>query len=82
MSGLMVHTLEDNSATFCFHVLRDGDGRRSLWPAFARIPPGWLVVLPAADYRGCLEWMAADAHKGRPPVPTSGSHHSTTGNAR
>ncbi|OSP45243.1 MbtH family protein [Streptomyces sp. 13-12-16] len=37
-----------------FLVLRNEEGQHSLWPAFAAVPAGWLVVRGEDDRDACL----------------------------
>jgi MbtH protein len=40
-----------------FHVLVNGEGQHSLWPAFAQVPAGWTVVFGEADRPSCLDYI-------------------------
>lgn len=40
-----------------FRVLRNAEGRYSLWPADMDVPPGWAVVHEEDSRRGCLEYV-------------------------
>ena len=42
-----------------FHVLVNDEGQHSLWPAFAPVPGGWQVALPAAGRQECLDHIEA-----------------------
>ncbi|AJS59350.1 MbtH family protein [Paenibacillus sp. IHBB 10380] len=36
-------------------VLVNDEGQYSLWPAFAQIPAGWIVVYEQDSRQGCLD---------------------------
>ncbi|MEU2872324.1 MbtH family protein [Streptomyces olivoreticuli] len=38
-------------------VLTNAAGEHSLWPAFADVPEGWTVALPASGHRACLDHL-------------------------
>ncbi|GGZ26588.1 protein mbtH [Streptomyces inusitatus] len=38
-------------------VLIDEEGRHSLWPAFAEVPPGWTVALAETERRAALDYI-------------------------
>ncbi|MGW1073683.1 MbtH family protein [Streptomyces sp. NPDC002537] len=38
-------------------VLTNAAGEHSLWPAFADVPEGWTVVLPATGHSACLSYL-------------------------
>lgn len=40
-----------------FHVLVNDELQYSLWPTFAKVPPGWSVALADTDRRRCLEYV-------------------------
>ncbi|MEU5002610.1 MbtH family protein [Streptomyces sp. NPDC021622] len=40
-----------------FFVLRNDEGQHSLWPAFAEVPAGWLVVHGEDSRRACLDYV-------------------------
>jgi MbtH protein len=45
--------LEDGT----FHVLVNDELQYSLWPAFAKVPAGWSVVLADTDRQRCLAYV-------------------------
>ena len=51
----MTNPFDDDEATFV--VLRNGEGQYSLWPKFAKTPPGWVIVLPPSSRQACLEYI-------------------------
>jgi uncharacterized protein YbdZ (MbtH family) len=40
-----------------FYVLINDEGQYSLWPTFAKVPPGWTVVHGAETRRSCLDYV-------------------------
>ncbi|MEJ4659810.1 MULTISPECIES: MbtH family protein [Streptomyces] len=40
-----------------FLVLRNEEGQHSLWPVFATVPTGWLVVHGEDDRDACLRYV-------------------------
>lgn len=40
-----------------FVVLVNDEGQHSLWPSFAGIPQGWVVVLPESDRQTCIDYV-------------------------
>ncbi len=38
-------------------MLRNEEGQHSLWPAFATVPAGWLVVRGEGDRDACLRYV-------------------------
>lgn len=54
----MSNPFEDESARYC--VLINDEGQYSLWPAFAQIPGGWSVALPATSRQECLDYVTAN----------------------
>lgn len=40
-----------------FLVLRNEEGQHSLWPAFATVPAGWLVVRGEDERDACLRYV-------------------------
>ncbi|MFK4547026.1 uncharacterized protein YbdZ (MbtH family) [Streptomyces tendae] len=40
-----------------FFVLRNDEGQHSLWPAFADVPEGWLVVHGEDSREACLDYV-------------------------
>lgn len=42
-----------------YHVLINGEGQHSLWPAFAETPAGWSVVLEGESRQTCLDYIGS-----------------------
>lgn len=40
-----------------FHVLVNGEGQHSLWPAFVDVPAGWSTVLASTDRQSCIGYV-------------------------
>jgi uncharacterized protein YbdZ (MbtH family) len=40
-----------------FFVLRNDEGRLSLWPEFADVPAGWHVVVGPETRQACLTYI-------------------------
>lgn len=38
-----------------FFALRNGAGQYSLWPTFAAVPDGWIVVIGPETRAACLD---------------------------
>ncbi|MFI5674068.1 MbtH family protein [Streptomyces cellulosae] len=59
-----------------FRVLRNAEGRHSLWPADMGLPPGWTVVHDEDSRQGCLEYVERNWTELRPvgagPTGTGG----------
>ncbi|MEU5420324.1 MbtH family protein [Streptomyces sp. NPDC020799] len=53
-------------------VLTNAAGELSLWPAFADVPEGWTVTLPATGHRACLDHLERAA---APSASTSATEH-------
>lgn len=49
-----------------YHVLINGEGQYSLWPAFAIVPDGWRVVVANVNRSACLEHVANNWSDMRP----------------
>jgi MbtH protein len=63
-------------------VLTNAAGEHSLWPAFADVPEGWTVALPATGHRACtayLERAGAGSPSPSTTEPTAGPHPEPTG---
>ncbi|MGX1488647.1 MULTISPECIES: MbtH family protein [Streptomyces] len=43
-----------------FLVLVNDEGQHSLWPSFAEVPGGWVVVFGEGSRQACLDYV--DAH--------------------
>ncbi|MFC9317158.1 MbtH family protein [Streptomyces nigra] len=43
-----------------FLVLVNDEGQHSLWPSFAEVPGGWVVVFGEDSRQACLDYV--DAH--------------------
>ncbi|WP_019202090.1 MbtH family protein [Tsukamurella sp. 1534] len=43
-----------------FLVLINHEEQRSLWPAFAEVPPGWRTAFGPAPREACLDRIRAD----------------------
>lgn len=51
----MTNPFDDEAGTFL--VLRNDEGQHSLWPAFAEVPSGWVVVHPAGTRQAALAYV-------------------------
>lgn len=51
----MSNPFDDDTAQF--FVLVNGEGQRSLWPAFADVPDGWTVVYGQEGREKCLAYI-------------------------
>ncbi|HXT93995.1 MAG TPA: MbtH family protein [Trebonia sp.] len=51
----MTNPFDDEDGRFL--VLVDEEGRHSLWPVFAAMPPGWTRVYGEADRASCLAYI-------------------------
>jgi MbtH protein len=40
-----------------FLVLVNDEGQHSLWPEFAKIPQGWILVFGVADRASCIDYI-------------------------
>ncbi|RAY16327.1 MbtH family protein [Actinomadura craniellae] len=49
----MTNPFENDDAQYL--VLVNDELQHSLWPAFAEVPAGWTVSLPAASRQECLD---------------------------
>lgn len=54
----MANPFDDESAPFA--VLRNDEGRFSLWPAAFEVPPGWEKVFGPASKGECETYVAAE----------------------
>ncbi|MFE5895759.1 MbtH family protein [Streptomyces sp. NPDC056468] len=52
---MSTHPFEDPDAVY--HVLVNEEGQHSLWPAFAEVPAGWIVVLSQAGRQACVDYV-------------------------
>ncbi len=46
-----------DDATGTFRVLVNDLQQHSLWPSFADVPAGWVLVFGPADRESCLEFV-------------------------
>jgi uncharacterized protein YbdZ (MbtH family) len=53
----MTNPFEDDDAEYL--VLVNEEHQHSLWPAFAEVPAGWTVALPASSRQACLDHVEA-----------------------
>ena len=60
----MGNPFDDDRARFV--VLVDDEGQHSLWPVFADVPPGWMVVYGENDRQSCLAYVEASWTDMRP----------------
>jgi uncharacterized protein YbdZ (MbtH family) len=51
----MSNPFDDADGTF--HVLVNDENQHSLWPAFAEVPAGWMVVLRDATREAALAYV-------------------------
>ena len=51
----MTNPFEDENGTY--HVLVNGEGQYSLWPAFKDVPAGWTIVHKGDTRAACLEFI-------------------------
>lgn len=54
----MANPFDDASAPFA--VLRNDEGRFSLWPAALEVPPGWERVFGPDSRSACERYVAAE----------------------
>ncbi|MGW8942552.1 MbtH family protein [Streptomyces koyangensis] len=52
---MTVNPFDDPEGTYL--VLVNDEDQHSLWPAFAQVPPGWRVVLPATGRDAALAYV-------------------------
>ncbi|MEU9455676.1 MbtH family protein [Streptomyces sp. NPDC048277] len=52
---MSTNPFDDPDGTFL--VLANDEGQHSLWPSFADVPAGWLVVLEATDRQSALAYV-------------------------
>jgi len=38
-------------------VVVNGESQHALWPAFAGVPAGWTLALPASSRQECLDYV-------------------------
>ncbi|MEV7426546.1 MULTISPECIES: MbtH family protein [unclassified Streptomyces] len=53
----MSNPFDDPDARYL--VVVNDEAQYSLWPAFAEVPAGWTVALPAASRQECLDHITA-----------------------
>lgn len=53
-----------------FRVLRNTEGRHSLWPAGIDVPLGWTIVHEEDSRQGCLEYVERHWTELRPATAT------------
>lgn len=51
----MVNPFDDQDGTFL--VLVNEELQYSLWPAFAKVPPGWSVARPAGPHQEAVDFI-------------------------
>lgn len=51
----MTNPFEDEAGVY--HVLVNGEGQHSLWPAFKEVPAGWTIALPSDSRAACLAFI-------------------------
>ena len=51
----MTNPFDDQEGSFL--VLVNDEGQHSLWPAFAAVPAGWTVALPAGPRDAALSYV-------------------------
>lgn len=49
----MTNPFDDPDASYL--VVVNAESQHALWPAFADLPAGWTVVLPATSRQACLD---------------------------
>lgn len=55
---MSINPFDDDEGRFL--VLVNDEGQHSLWPSFAEVPGGWVVVFGEDSRRACLDYV--DAH--------------------
>ncbi|UJL27474.1 MbtH family protein [Mycolicibacterium vanbaalenii] len=50
---MSINPFDDDKGRFV--VLVNDEGQHSLWPSFADVPAGWMVVYGEADRAQCLD---------------------------
>lgn len=60
----MANPFDNESAPFL--ALVNDQGQHSLWPAFADVPAGWVIVFGEASRQRCLEYIEANWNDLRP----------------
>jgi len=58
----------DNTAGV-FRVLVNEANQHSLWPDFADVPSGWVVVHGPAERQSCVDYVAEHWHDITPIAP-------------
>jgi len=51
----MTNPFDDPDASYL--VVVNTENQHALWPAFADVPAGWSVALPAAGRAECLDYV-------------------------
>lgn len=69
----MTNPFDDENGEFL--VLVNDEQQHSLWPAFAEVPGGWTVALPASSRADALAYVEANWTDLRP----RGLRHRVTG---
>jgi len=52
---VMINPLENPDGIF--HVLVNGEGQYSLWPAFIDVPAGWDITHRESTRKACLDYI-------------------------
>ena len=52
---MAINPFENPDGTF--HVLVNGEGQHSLWPAFIDVPAGWDVVHRESTRKECVDYI-------------------------
>ncbi|MFJ5206147.1 MbtH family protein [Streptomyces nigra] len=55
---MSINPFDDDEGSFL--VLVNDEGQHSLWPSFAEVPGGWVVVFGEDSRQACLDYV--DAH--------------------
>ncbi|MFF7098858.1 MbtH family protein [Streptomyces nigra] len=55
---MSINPFDDDEGRFL--VLVNDEGQHSLWPSFAEVPGGWVVVFGEESRQACLDYV--DAH--------------------
>ncbi|MFE0403761.1 MbtH family protein [Streptomyces nigra] len=55
---MSINPFDDDEGRFL--VLVNDEGQHSLWPSFAEVPGGWVVVFGEDSRQACLDYV--DAH--------------------
>src|SRR5450755_168080 len=54
-NGMSTNPFDDPDGTFL--VLVNQEDQHSLWPAFAKVPAGWVVVKEETDRQSALDYV-------------------------